>query len=187
VIRASARGKPERGKGTDAHAEISDFWAADASARCMPAASTGRWCAGGGRRRCRFPTAARRWPRNRRAVMSPDEIIASPDIDAVVIGTPTDTHFDLIQKRAKAGKAIFCEKPVDMSVRPDPRLHRRRRRRGRAVPDRLQPALRSRLRGMRARIAAGEIGDVELVTILSRDPARRRFPISRARAGCSGT
>nr|WP_290998145.1 Gfo/Idh/MocA family oxidoreductase [Hoeflea sp.] len=37
-------------------------------------------------------------------------------IQAVVIGTPTDTHFDLIEASAKAGKAIFCEKPVDMSA-----------------------------------------------------------------------
>jgi myo-inositol 2-dehydrogenase/D-chiro-inositol 1-dehydrogenase len=104
-------------------------------------------------------------------VMSAEEMIASPDIDAVVIGTPTDTHFDLVQMSAKAGKAIFCEKPVDMSA------------------DRIRDCIKSvdaagvpfltgfnrrfdaGFAAIRARIGAGDIGDVELVTILSRDPS----------------
>jgi myo-inositol 2-dehydrogenase / D-chiro-inositol 1-dehydrogenase len=45
-----------------------------------------------------------------------DEIEASGDIDAVVICTPTDTHADLIERFARAGKAVFCEKPVDLSL-----------------------------------------------------------------------
>ena len=49
-------------------------------------------------------------------VRSVDAIMASDDIDAVIICTPTDTHYDLIHAAAKAGKAIFCEKPVDMSA-----------------------------------------------------------------------
>ena len=47
--------------------------------------------------------------------LSSEDLIASSDVDAVVIGTPTDTHYDLIHAAAQAGKAIFCEKPVDMS------------------------------------------------------------------------
>ncbi|MDC1500887.1 Gfo/Idh/MocA family oxidoreductase, partial [Octadecabacter sp.] len=49
-------------------------------------------------------------------VRTTDDIIASDDIDAVIVGTPTDTHFDIIKAAAAAGKAIFCEKPVDMSA-----------------------------------------------------------------------
>mgnify|MGYP001796008799 CR=1 FL=1 len=49
-------------------------------------------------------------------VRSTDEVIASSDIDAIIVGTPTDTHFDIIHAAAKAGKAIFCEKPVDLSA-----------------------------------------------------------------------
>ncbi|MGL4319712.1 MAG: Gfo/Idh/MocA family oxidoreductase, partial [Paracoccaceae bacterium] len=45
-----------------------------------------------------------------------DAILAAKDIDAVVICTPTDTHADLIEAFAKAGKAIFCEKPIDLSL-----------------------------------------------------------------------
>ena len=46
-----------------------------------------------------------------------DAIATARDIDAVVICTPTDTHADLIEKFSHAGKAIFCEKPIDLSVK----------------------------------------------------------------------
>ena len=39
--------------------------------------------------------------------------IARPDVDAVVIGTPSDTHAHLMLLAARAGKAVLCEKPVD--------------------------------------------------------------------------
>jgi len=41
------------------------------------------------------------------AIRSIDDILAAADIDAVVICTPTDTHADLIERFARAGKAIF--------------------------------------------------------------------------------
>ena len=43
--------------------------------------------------------------------------IARPDVDAVVIGTPTDTHVDLMLAAARGGKAVLCEKPVDLDIR----------------------------------------------------------------------
>ena len=43
-----------------------------------------------------------------------DDIAADDNIDAVIIATPTGTHADLIEKFARASKAIFCEKPVDL-------------------------------------------------------------------------
>ena len=49
-------------------------------------------------------------------VASIDEIIGDADVDAVFITTPTDIHADLIEQAAVAGKAIFCEKPIDLSV-----------------------------------------------------------------------
>jgi myo-inositol 2-dehydrogenase/D-chiro-inositol 1-dehydrogenase len=98
-------------------------------------------------------------------------IIDSKDIDAVVICTPTDTHADLIERAARAGKAVFCEKPVDLNAA-----------RIRACLDVVRAAKAKLMVGfnrrfdpsfasVRARIAAGEIGTVELVTILSRDPS----------------
>jgi myo-inositol 2-dehydrogenase/D-chiro-inositol 1-dehydrogenase len=36
-------------------------------------------------------------------------------VDAILVCTPTTTHADLIERGARAGKAVFCEKPVDLS------------------------------------------------------------------------
>ncbi len=64
-----------------------------------------------------LPEAAAAFARRHGAeARSIDGILASPDVDAVMIGTPTDTHYDLVHASAAAGKAIFCEKPVDMSA-----------------------------------------------------------------------
>jgi myo-inositol 2-dehydrogenase/D-chiro-inositol 1-dehydrogenase len=98
-------------------------------------------------------------------------ILASADIDAVILCTPTDTHYDLIHAAARAGKAIFCEKPVDMSAD-------RIRDCIKVVEEHNVPFLTAFNRrfdpnfaNVQARIRAGEIGAVEIVTILSRDPA----------------
>ncbi len=50
------------------------------------------------------------------AVKSSDEIIADSAIDAVLVATSTDTHSDLIEAATRAGKAVLCEKPVDLSL-----------------------------------------------------------------------
>jgi len=104
-------------------------------------------------------------------VMDAMELINSADVDAVVIGTPTDTHYDLIHAAAKAGKAIFCEKPVDLSSD--------RIRDCKAVVEiagvpfltafnrRFDPNFAD----LQARLQQGQIGDTEIITIQSRDPS----------------
>jgi myo-inositol 2-dehydrogenase / D-chiro-inositol 1-dehydrogenase len=100
-----------------------------------------------------------------------ESIIDSQDIDAVVICTPTDTHADLIERAARAGKAVFCEKPVDLNAaRIRECLEVVRGTNAKLMVGfnrRFDPSFST----VRARIAAGEIGAVELVTILSRDPS----------------
>ena len=49
-------------------------------------------------------------------VSTVEAIFADPSIDVVAIASSTDTHSDLIARAAKAGKHIFCEKPIDLSV-----------------------------------------------------------------------
>ena len=49
-------------------------------------------------------------------VSSVEAVFADKSIDVVAIASSTDTHSDLITRAAAAGKHIFCEKPVDMSV-----------------------------------------------------------------------
>jgi myo-inositol 2-dehydrogenase/D-chiro-inositol 1-dehydrogenase len=100
-----------------------------------------------------------------------DSILGAKDIDAVVICTPTDMHADLIEKSVRAGKAVFCEKPVDLSsARIRACLDVVKASNGKLMIGfnrRFDPSFAS----VRARIAAREVGKVELVTILSRDPS----------------
>lgn len=51
-----------------------------------------------------------------RAFVEPQQLLDLPDIEAVVIATPTSTHRDLVVAAARAGKAIFCEKPLALSL-----------------------------------------------------------------------
>jgi len=103
-------------------------------------------------------------------VQSIDEIAANDAVEAVVICTPTDTHADLIEQFVRAGKAVFCEKPVDLSLS-----------RVKACLDvvdaeggKLMVGFNRRFdpdfRAAQAAIAEGRIGKVEMVTITSRDP-----------------
>ena len=51
-----------------------------------------------------------------RATASLDEALADPAVGAVLICTPPRTHAAIIERAARAGKAIFCEKPVDLDL-----------------------------------------------------------------------
>jgi myo-inositol 2-dehydrogenase / D-chiro-inositol 1-dehydrogenase len=100
-----------------------------------------------------------------------DEAIGAGDIDAVIICTPTDTHADLIDRASAAGKAIFCEKPIDLSAERIRRSLAGVKERGTTLMIGFNRRFDPSFAALQARLAAGEIGDVELVTILSRDPA----------------
>jgi myo-inositol 2-dehydrogenase/D-chiro-inositol 1-dehydrogenase len=52
----------------------------------------------------------------KKLVKEPEEIIDDPDIDAVFICSPTNTHAEYTVKASKAGKDIFCEKPIDLDL-----------------------------------------------------------------------
>lgn len=62
--------------------------------------------------------SAQKWGHNlgiQHLETDPLAIINDPEIDAVFICSPTDTHINLIEAAAKAGKHIFCEKPISFS------------------------------------------------------------------------
>ena len=104
------------------------------------------------------------------AVSDTAAALADPEVGAVIIASSTDTHADLVIAAARAGKAIFCEKPIDLSLaRVDACLAEG----GRAgVPmlvgfnRRFDPSFAE----LHRRIGAGAIGSVEQVVITSRDP-----------------
>ncbi len=103
-------------------------------------------------------------------VRSIETILAAKDIDAVVICTHTDTHADLIEAFTNAGKAVFCEKPIDLSLdRVKACLNVVRANKGTLMVGfnrRFDPHFAA----VRAEIDKGAIGKVEMITITSRDP-----------------
>ncbi|ASJ71373.1 inositol 2-dehydrogenase [Granulosicoccus antarcticus] len=103
-------------------------------------------------------------------VVEPERVFADESIDAVVICSATPTHSDLIEKSLLAGKAVFCEKPIDLSIeRVNAVLEKTRNCTAPFLLGfnrRFDPAAAE----MQARVRAGDIGDVELVTVISKDP-----------------
>ncbi|WP_105435209.1 inositol 2-dehydrogenase [Neorhizobium tomejilense] len=99
-----------------------------------------------------------------------DAVEADGDIDAVIICTPTNTHADLIERFAKAGKAIFCEKPIDLDVDRAKACVETVRRTGAKVMLGFNRRFDPHFRAVRQAIDDGRIGKVEMVTITSRDP-----------------
>jgi len=106
-----------------------------------------------------------------KAIQDHREIMEDPNIEAVVICSSTDTHAQMIEEAAAAGKHIFCEKPIDFDLaRIDRALA--------AVEEagvKLQVGFNRRFdpdfRRVRELVAAGKIGEPHILRITSRDPA----------------
>jgi myo-inositol 2-dehydrogenase / D-chiro-inositol 1-dehydrogenase len=104
-------------------------------------------------------------------VASVGDIMKATDVDAVLIGSPTGFHAEQIQAASNAGKAIMCEKPVSLDVK--------------TIQDTLKVVEKNKstlmigfnrrfdpnFAELESRIRKGEIGEVEMVTVISRDPA----------------
>ncbi|MBX3598225.1 MAG: inositol 2-dehydrogenase [Rhizobiaceae bacterium] len=103
-------------------------------------------------------------------VRSIEHIETSKDIDAVVICTPTDTHADLIERFARAGKAIFCEKPIDLDVKRVRECLKVAKDADATLMVGFNRRFDPHFAAVRKAIDEGAIGEVEMVTIISRDP-----------------
>ena len=99
------------------------------------------------------------------------EVLATPEVDAVLVCSSTDTHSEIIEAAANAGKHIFAEKPIDLDL---------------AVIDRGRAAVKGAgvkffvgfnrrfdptYARVREAIQSGELGDVHLLHVISRDPS----------------
>lgn len=118
-----------------------------------------------------MPAAAQKLAdRTGAAFRSTDEIAADPAIDGVLICTPTDTHSDLIETFARAGKHVFCEKPVDLDIERARQVVQIAKDAGVKLMLGFNRRYDPNFAGVRAVIDEGRIGTVEMVTITSRDP-----------------
>ena len=99
-----------------------------------------------------------------------DAIAAADYIDAVIICTPTDLHAQQIEQFARAGKAVFCEKPIDL----DPARVRACldvvNETGATLMVGFNRRFDPHFMGVKAAIEAGRIGTPEMGIITSRDP-----------------
>jgi len=106
-----------------------------------------------------------------RVAASAAEIFADDTIDAVLICTSTDTHADLIVQAAQAGKHIFCEKPVSLSLEKIDSSLAAVDKAGVKLQVGFNRRFDSNFIRVRQAVAAGEIGVPNLMHIVSRDPA----------------
>ena len=102
---------------------------------------------------------------------SSDEIIADDAIHAVLIATSTDTHSDLIEEATQAGKAVMCEKPVDLSLERARACLKAVSATGRPVMIGFNRRFDPSFAAIRDSLAAGQIGKAELLSVTSFDPA----------------
>jgi myo-inositol 2-dehydrogenase/D-chiro-inositol 1-dehydrogenase len=102
---------------------------------------------------------------------SVDAALADPAVGAVLICSSTDTHADLIQRAAAAGKAIFCEKPIDLDVERARACAAAVREAGVTCMIGFQRRFDPTFAALKRRLDAGEIGAPEMLVITSRDPA----------------
>ena len=113
--------------------------------------------------------AARLAGETQAAVSSVDAVMADPDVAGVIIASSTDTHLDYCVRAHAAGKAVFCEKPLDIS------LARARSAAAALEGARLFLGFNRRFdpnfQTLKRRLAEGDIGKLETVQINSNDPA----------------
>jgi myo-inositol 2-dehydrogenase/D-chiro-inositol 1-dehydrogenase len=101
---------------------------------------------------------------------SAETVFADAGVAAVIIGSSTDTHADLILRAAAAGKAIFCEKPVDLALDRARTCAEAVARAGVACLIGFQRRYDPTFAALKTRIEQGEIGDPEMLVVTSRDP-----------------
>lgn len=99
-----------------------------------------------------------------------DQVLEDPDIDAVLIASPTNTHVELILHAAAAGKPILCEKPIDVDIGKVEQCRRMLEDYDATIQLGFNRRFDPSHRGVHDAVRAGEIGDLELLVITSRDP-----------------
>lgn len=104
------------------------------------------------------------------AAASIDEALADPAVDAVLIASSTDTHIDLIQRSVEAGKAVLCEKPIDLDIARVDACWAKIKDQGPRVMIGFNRRFDPSFKAVHDAIRKGEIGDLRQVTITSRDP-----------------
>lgn len=99
------------------------------------------------------------------------KVIQHPAIEAVILCGPTNTHLPHIKAAAKSGKHVFCEKPLELTVKKIEQIHKMVTK----AKVKLQVGFNRRFdpdfAAVQQQVKAGKIGDPHILKITSRDPA----------------
>lgn len=98
-------------------------------------------------------------------------LLSDTSVDAVLIASSTDTHCALIEHSVRAGKAVLCEKPIHLDIDRVELCRKVVEREARPVQIGFNRRFDPSHSGLRAGVADGEIGKLELGILSSRDPA----------------
>ena len=110
-------------------------------------------------------------------VRSVEDFFDSDDLDGVVLATPTDAHARHIEAAVRLGVPIFCEKPVALDIASTERANAAAKSAGVPVHIGFQRRFDAAYAAARERLAAGKIGELRRVHMLTLDqaPAAREF------------
>lgn len=100
-----------------------------------------------------------------------DTLLADPQIDAVLIASSTDTHVEISQAAAQAGKHVFCEKPISLDLEQIDETLAIVEKAGVKFQVGFNRRFDASFARIREAVASGEIGEPHIMRITSRDPA----------------
>lgn len=104
-------------------------------------------------------------------VESAEQALSDPAVDAVIICTPTSTHVELIEQAARAGRAVMCEKPLDLAIDRVDRAMAVLEETGTPFMLSFNRRFDPGVAALRAAVEAGEVGALNMLSLTSRDPA----------------
>lgn len=126
---------------------------------------------------------ARRLARAERVARDAEAVLGDPAVDAVIIVTPTDSHADLIEGAARHGKAIFCEKPVALTLERTRQALATVEAAGAAFQIGFQRRYDPGYASARARLDQGALGQIDQFRAVGRDPAPPALEYLRVSGG----
>jgi myo-inositol 2-dehydrogenase/D-chiro-inositol 1-dehydrogenase len=103
-------------------------------------------------------------------VMSTEHMLDTTAIDAVIVASSTDTHAQFTTAAVQAGKAVFCEKPLDLDLQRACSVAQVAQHTGSPLFVGFNRRFDPQFSAIKQRIKTGDIGPLEQLTITSRDP-----------------
>jgi len=104
------------------------------------------------------------------ATSAVDQVLADSRVDAVIVGSSTPTHVDLLTRSVVAGKAVLCEKPIDLDLARVDACWEQIKDTEHTVMVGFNRRFDPSFKDIRDRVRAGELGRLEQLIIISRDP-----------------